>query len=147
MLSNKLLHLRQRQGSNYLVSYSYHRPEGGGSLIFHNRLWIPQHCGSFWKKIQKLQILSSFCLIVFYSFSQFSLKKRVSNSWFFINRFCDTCREKVHVMWSYCACTASRNLCHKTYSPDRQWCPESIHTLLIESIHTLLIESIHTLLI
>ena len=33
------------------------------------------------------------------------------------------------------------------YSPDRQWCPESIHTLIIESIHTLLIESIHTLLI
>ena len=34
-----------------------------------------------------------------------------------------------------------------TYSLDRQWCPESIHTLRIESIHTLLIESIHTLLI
>ena len=34
-----------------------------------------------------------------------------------------------------------------SYSPDRQWCPELIHTLLIELIHTLLIESIHTLLI
>ena len=29
-----------------------------------------------------------------------------------------------------------------TYSPDREWCPESIHTLLIESIHTLRIDSI-----
>ena len=28
-----------------------------------------------------------------------------------------------------------------TYSPDRQWCPKSIHTILIKSIHTLLIES------
>ena len=29
MLSNKLPHLKQRQGSNYLVSYSYHRAQRG----------------------------------------------------------------------------------------------------------------------
>ena len=28
-LSNKLPHLKQRQGSNYLVSYSYHRAQRG----------------------------------------------------------------------------------------------------------------------